>query len=366
MEIIFYFCISLVAYPYTLHPLLLFCWSRFCQPVRPAGAEDRLPALTILIPAYNEEACIADKIRNVLAADYPRQQLEIVVANDGSTDRTLDILDKLSKDYPIKIKNFSKNIGKINVLNAVLPSLGESIVVHTDASAMLRPDALRRLAVYFADPAVGAVSGLYRLRPAGASEAREDFYWKLETAMKAWEARIDSTLGAHGALYALRANLFAPLPPGTINDDFLIPIGIRRQGYRVLYEPQAISEDEEGLTTGFGRRVRIMRGNWQQLHLLGDLLNPPQPWLLFFFTGRKLLRLIAPFFMALALACHVSLLGTPFWNGLMVLHVLFYLMGMAGFPRPVLLYAPHYFLSIQAAGLVAVWQILRGRQTRWR
>jgi len=161
---------------------------------------------------------------------------------------------------------------------------------------MLAKDSLKHLISNFADPRVGAVSGVYRVVNKGRANlgAQEDLYWKYETFLKMHEARIGGLTGAHGSLYAIRKTLY-PFPAvGTINDDFVIPTSVLRQGFRIAYETKAVSYEEAEEMEGFGRRVRISAGNVEQLREAKALLWPPRPLALFCFLSHKGGRLLVP------------------------------------------------------------------------
>ena len=174
------------------------------------------------------------------------------------------------------------------------------------------PDSVRRLVENFADPSVGAASGRYRVvKPNEVNiGASEDLYWKYEAFLKTQESRLASTLGAHGHLHAIRKELY-PFPPAeTINDDYVIPLSVLGRGFRAVYEPAAVVFEEAREMTGFGRRVRIVAGNLQQLRHLGQFLSPCQPLPLLFFLSHKVVRLFVPFAMLTALAANLCLMGS--------------------------------------------------------
>jgi len=255
--------------------------------------------VSLLIPAYNEEAHIEQKLRNSLALDYPRERLEIVVASDGSTDRT-NVIVKQFQGQGIRLLEMRDNIGKSAMLTRTVPLLKGEVVVFSDTSSELEPGALRAVVRNFADPRVGCVSGLYRLK--GAEDLRaqgEGLYWRYETFIKQQESRLHSILGAHGAFYAIRRHLFEALAGSLINDDYLIPMQIVAQGYRAVYEPAAVSWERElaSVEGEFARRRRIAAGNCQQIVELRHLLDPTRGWVAFSFFSHKVLRTLAPLFM---------------------------------------------------------------------
>lgn len=369
MRALFWISAVLVVYPYLIYPALLAVLRRVApRPPRKAPIE---PTVSVLVAAFNEEDVIAAKIENSLALDYPADRLEIVVASDGSTDDTNAIAARYADGTRVRLLAFPDNRGKLAALNDVIPQLTGEIVVFSDASSMLRPESIRVLLASFADPAVGAVSGAYVVRnPAqSALGKQEDFYWRFETSLKAAEAELSSTLGAHGALYAIRRELY-PFPQrSVINDDFVIPLRIVARGYRAVYEPGAVAVEEAHEMEGFRRRVRITRGNIQQLRELPRLLMPPRPVPLFFFVSHKAMRLLVPPAMITCLVANLLLPGSPLYRLLLAGQLAFYALALGGavFPlRPRLLRLPYYFAMVNAAFLVALFErAVRRGQVAW-
>lgn len=363
-EALFWLSLATCIYVYAGYPALLVAMAAlFRRPVRKAPVE---PSVSLVIPAYNEEKVIEAKIHNVLALDYPPEKLEIVVVSDGSTDRTNAIAARYAATGRLRLAAYPANRGKLAALNDAVPGLRGEIVVFSDAASMLRPDALRQLVRCFADPRVGAVSGLYRVHNAEAAElgAQEDFYWKYETFLKRLEAELHSIIGAHGALYAIRRDLYPFPPPGIINDDYVIPVRILQKGYRVYYETRAVASEEAHEMRGFSRRVRIMTGNFQQLSELPALLWPPRPFPLFFFLSHKAARLVVPFAMIALAVSNVFLLGHPFYDAAFLAQASFYaavLLGALLPAAPRLLRLPYYFSLINAAAFLGVYYALIAR-----
>jgi poly-beta-1,6-N-acetyl-D-glucosamine synthase len=367
-QIIFWCATSLVAYVYLGYPIvLLLLRPLFHRPVKKQFCE---PFVSLLIPAYNEIRVIREKIRNSLQLDYPADRLEVVVVSDGSTDGTAEAAQTLADGTRVRVLAFPKNRGKILAMNDAVPQLKGEIILFSDASAMLMPDSVRELVANFHDACVGAVSGIYQVKktddtPIGNSE---QLYWKYETFLKTQEAALDSILGGHGHLHAIRKDLYSYPPPGTINDDYVISVRVLSQGYRAVYEPKAVGWEEASEMAGFGRRVRIMAGNVQQLREIPRLFRRPLP--LFFFLSHKLGRLLVPFAMIAGLAATAFLLDEPFYRWLFVLQVSFYALAVAGalFPlKPKILRISHYFCMINLAALVGVYHALRGgRGMAWK
>jgi poly-beta-1,6-N-acetyl-D-glucosamine synthase len=325
------------------------------------------PFISLLIPAYNEDDVIARKIENSLALDYPAELLEIVVASDGSKDRTVETAQSLADGQRVRVLAFPENRGKVATLNASIPQLRGEIVVFSDAPAMLFPNSVRRLIENFADPAVGAVSGLYKIVKADEVDVgkSEDFYWKYETFLKIQESQVASTLGGHGHLHAIRKDLYPYPPAGTINDDYIIPVSVLAKGYRAVYEPTAVVYEEAHEMTGFGRRIRIMAGNIQQMREIRGLLHPLRPLALFFFLSHKVSRLLVPFAMVVALIANLFLLGSRFYLAIFCAQLVFYLLAALGtvWPlRPKILMLPFYFSMINAATFFGFYHALTQRR----
>jgi cellulose synthase/poly-beta-1,6-N-acetylglucosamine synthase-like glycosyltransferase len=301
------------------------------------------PFVSLLIPAYNEEAYIEEKVRNSLALDYPKDKLEIVVASDGSTDRTNEIVRRY-ESQGVRLIAMRDNIGKSAMLTRTAPLLKGELVVFSDASVELEPQAVRRIVRSFADPTVGCVSGLYRLKGSGDLRRQgEGLYWTYETFIKRQESRLHSILGAHGACYAIRARLFERLAGGAINDDYMIPMRIVAQGCRAVYDPEAVAWEREAVSVRgeFARRRRIASGNCQQMVELRGMLSPRYGWVAFSFFSHKVLRTLAPLFL-------IALLISSAW-----------------LPSPAGVFAIACQLAFYASAWVGYLCQRRGRMVRW-
>jgi poly-beta-1,6-N-acetyl-D-glucosamine synthase len=374
IQILFWLCVATPLYAYAGYPLTLLILRRLFH--RDVKKADIAPRVSLLVPAYNERSNIERKIRNSLALDYPSDCLDIVIACDGSRDGTPQLAKAVAQSEEaggrVRVLDFPVNRGKIMTLNSAVAEIDAEIIVFSDASAILNGDALRTLVRNFADPKVGAVSGKYTvIKPHEVNiGASEDFYWKYETFLKTQEAQLSSTLGGHGHLHAIRRELYPFPPPGTINDDYIIHASVIAKGWRAVYEPEAVIREEAHEMTGFGRRVRIMAGNIQQLREIKPLLKPFRPMPLFFFLCHKGLRLAVPFAMLGALICNLFLLNRPLYALLFTLQVMFYLMAIGGSIvrlRPKFLMLPYYFSMINAATFLGAYHASTGlRRMRWK
>ncbi len=308
MTLIFWVSLTVLIYIYIGYPLLVWIcarvWGRLPQ------RSSILPLVSLVIPAYNEALYIEGKLRNSLNLDYPKDRLEVVVASDGSTDETEAIVKRF-RPFGVRLVSMVQNIGKSAMLNRVMGFLSGEIVVFSDASTELAANAIRFLMRSFADPKVGCVSGKYHLKQVKDLRSQgEGLYWRYETFIKEQESRLHSILGAHGACYAIRKRLFQPLENASINDDYLIPMRIVAQGYRAVYEPEAMAWEEESTSMEgeFSRRRRIAAGNCQQIVALRSLLSLRHGWVVFCFFSHKVLRSFAPVFLGILI---LSSFGLP-------------------------------------------------------
>jgi glycosyltransferase involved in cell wall biosynthesis len=363
-RLLFWISAALVVYIYFGYPLLLWVLPFFFRTsFRTKSIE---PSVSLLVAAYNEAAVIGAKIQNALSLDYPGQQLEIVVASDGSTDTTCQVVRSFTEAAAgrVRLLDFPENRGKVATLNDAIPHLTGEIVAFSDASSMLAPDSLRQLVQYFADPRIGGVSGVYRVLKKDQSRlgAQEDFYWKYETFLKVQEAKLGGFTGAHGSLYAIRREQY-PFPASdTINDDFIIPMRIQERGYRIAYEPAAVAYEEAHEMEGFSRRVRITAGNIEQLREIKSLLWPPRPISLFCLLSHKAGRLLVPLALVLLAAVNLMLWRDPVYRFLLWGQIVFYGLAVLGAwvrLKPSFLRLPYYFCMINSAFFVWIYHALR-------
>jgi cellulose synthase/poly-beta-1,6-N-acetylglucosamine synthase-like glycosyltransferase len=370
---IFWLSALLAVYVYAGYPVLLAFLRRVAK--RPVAKAPIEPKVSLLVAAYNEADVIEEKIRNALALDYPAEKLEIAIACDGPKDGTTQIAQRVANEIGqgrVRVFAYPVNRGKLYALNDTIPHLTGDLVAFSDASSMLAPDSMRTLVANFADATVGAASGVYRvLRGDEATLGKqEDFYWKYETYLKLAEADVGSILGCHGSLYAIRRALYPFPKPGTINDDYVIPMRILSRGYRVAYEPGAVAFEEAHEMGGFSRRVRIMTGNFEQLREMKALISPLRPGPLFFFLSHKAGRLVVPIAMLAMLISNLFLLDRPFYRVLFGLQLGFYalvLLGALVALKPKILRLPYYFCMINAAAFLGMYHALRGgRSLAWK
>jgi cellulose synthase/poly-beta-1,6-N-acetylglucosamine synthase-like glycosyltransferase len=289
-----------------------------------------------VVVAYNEADRIAARIDNLLAMDYPADRLEVLIASDGSTDETV-AQARRSEGARVTVLAFTGRRGKAAVLNTVVPSLRGDIVVFADARQRFDQTTLRALVENFADPTVGAVSGELVLAtcagtgPAGRGTA---VYWRYEKFIRSTEGRTDSTVGATGAIYAIRRALFEPIPDDTILDDVVIPLRIIRRGFRVLFEPRARAYDCASATARqeLARKARTLAGTFQLFARERWIWNPRRNRLWFETMSHKALRLALPLLHVMLLVASSAAAGRDgVYGWALAAQMLFYTAAVAGF-----------------------------------
>jgi cellulose synthase/poly-beta-1,6-N-acetylglucosamine synthase-like glycosyltransferase len=306
IEAVFWTSLLAAGYVYVGYPLVLAVWSRLApRPVRRSGWE---PAVSVVIVVHNERDTIERKIDNCLCLDYPREKVQVVVSLDGPTDGT-DVLVR-QRELPIDVVASSRHQGKAAALNRAVAAATGDIVVFCDARQRVDTGALRELVANFADPTVGAVTGELVLVADDGAEAADGvgLYWRYEKALRAMESRIHSTVGATGALYAIRRQLFVPLPEETILDDVMVPLRVVLGGRRIVWEPRAKAYDRVcPPELEFQRKVRTLAGNFQLVALMPQVLRPWRNPIFVQFLSHKVGRLLVPYCLVLLFASNLLL-----------------------------------------------------------
>lgn len=345
LEVIFWGSVFLVFYTYLAYPVLLVVASGLVQSFRDTQyiltkTERRMrsrhehPSVGVIVSAYNEEKHIQQRIENLLAQHYPPDKLKIYIGSDGSTDDTARIVRTFT-DPRIVFFDFQENRGKISVLNDLVGSAEDPILVFTDANTEYTPNALLMLVRHFADRSVGAVCGDLNLVDPATGDNKDGLYWKWERVLKFHESKLHALLGANGAIYAIQRELYKPLPEDTIVDDFTIVMNIALAGYQVKYDPEAVAIEEVPpyLKDEYKRRVRIGTGNYQSFFRLLRVFHPKHKWLVFTFLSHKALRWFAPHLMIVALLSNLLLLPTPLYAALFASQCALYLLCFVGYKQ---------------------------------
>ena len=371
LDVAFFSFLFLVFHTYVGYPLLLMVWGmgKSATPVRVYAN----PKVTIVIAAWNEARHIAARIDNCLQQIYPSEMLEIVVVSDGSTDETSSIVRSFASKG-VSLVELETRMGKAVALNVGVAAAHGEIVVFADARQSFSPTAVRELVANFADALVGAVSGelILESNSAGPTAEGVGLYWTIEKWIRQKEAAIDSIVGATGAIYAIRRDLFEALPPGTILDDLLTPMRIVMQGYRVVFEGRALAFDRvaHDYSSEFKRKVRTLAGNYQAISFCPRLMKPWANRIFLQFVSHKVFRLIAPIALVGLFVTNAVHLGGWF-TIFMALQITGYSLAIVGWwlnrvgVRERLTGAAFTFCLLNYASLMGAVQFLKAEVVQW-
>jgi len=327
----------LLAYTWVGYPAFLWILRQMFG--RPPLREKREPAISIsvIVAAYNEEGRIADKLDDCLALDYPADRLEILVASDGSTDRTDAIVQEFAeRDSRIRLVRSAGRAGKSGVQNLAVEQARGEILLFTDAETRTQPILLRQIAEDFSDPRVGMVAPtVYFASAEGAVSKGQGAYWRFELFLRQLESDLGILATASGSAFAMRRTLFRPIPP-QYGDDCVLPLDVRSHGYTVVQDPRIIVTDQMPHTIGgeLRARVRMTARNWTGILSRSGLLNflryPGTAWGL---VSHKFLRWMTPFFLATMFLMNFLLALQGRLVPLFLLQGCFYLAALVGWWR---------------------------------
>jgi cellulose synthase/poly-beta-1,6-N-acetylglucosamine synthase-like glycosyltransferase len=376
MKLLFWASFGLVVYVYFGYPVLVDVLSRLRKAARDSGPGlPALPRVTVLIPAHNEERWIARKIENTLALEYPSRLLQVLVASDGCTDKTVEIAGRYA-EQGVEVNHLAERRGKTATLNRVVPEARGDIILLTDCNALLPPETVQLLVPHFQDPRVGCVTGERVCVPTGSSASKgEGLYWRYEAWIKDSESKLGSCLGSNGQVLAVRKALFPQIP--VIGDDFYVPMKILiSNGAQVRFEPRAKALIPAAANLGLEleRKVRSHVSLFRDLPYLKEGLNPWSSWIWWRFLSHHVLRLFVPFGLLMALLSSAFL-----WRVAAVYRVItigqgvFYGAAATGYVlarwglRSRIVYVPFYFVFANLGVLLAWVRWARGKhQYAWQ
>jgi biofilm PGA synthesis N-glycosyltransferase PgaC len=354
LEACFWICAAGVAYAYVGYPLVLLCAAKLRpRPVNRAKVEQP-PRVSIVVAAYNEAALIARRRDELVALlDVEGVEGELLIVSDGSTDRTAEAACDGAGDK-VRVIELSHNVGKAEALTRAVAAASGDIVV-------------------FDDPQVGGVSGDLCLDSEAGVTSGVGLYWRYEKAVRKLESRVHSTVGATGAISAVRRSLFRPIPPRTILDDVYWPLHVVMQGYRVTHDESACAFDRlpSRAKDEFRRKVRTLSGNFQLVARAPAILLPWRNPVCFQFLSHKLLRLAVPWLLIAMLVTSLFLPGHMF-RAALVAQVACYALALAGLHHSIASHAriasaAASFLVLNAAAWMSFWVWVLGRcETSWK
>jgi cellulose synthase/poly-beta-1,6-N-acetylglucosamine synthase-like glycosyltransferase len=371
-QAVFWIAMAALLYVYVGYPVLLAMLRPFGR--RAVRSGDLEPTVCLFVAANDEAEVINAKVQNSLALDYPAARLSIVVASDGSVDRTNEIVRSYAASG-VRLLEFHERRGKIATINDGIRSVDSEIVVFSDANTFLDRAAIRALTRNFADESVGAVSGdVILVGDRAALGKSEDLYYRYERWLQQAESEMGSMLGVDGALYAIRRTLFQAPPADTILDDMAIPMAVVRAGHRVVFEPGAVAHERGSETAAeeFTRKVRVVAGAVQFLLRRDSSVPPSRFQVLAALISHKALRWMSPVFTVLAFWASIVLAPTStFFLAATLAQAAFLVLGVLGCIPAIRRVSPfglaHYFWLVQAAAAIGFVRGLFGWQSvAWR
>lgn len=372
MSEIFWTSFFFILYTYLGYPLYLWMLTKVAR--KNTAKAENFPTVSVVVAAHNEERNIAARLDNLILQDYPADKYEIIIVSDGSTDGTSQVVQSY-QSVGVRLIELSESHGKAVALNFGVAAATGKIIVFTDSRQQFKPGTVRELAANFSDSTVGCVSGELIFIEDVESQIRVEMgaYWKYEKMIRRMESSTGSVVGATGAIYAIRRDLYQPLPEGTILDDVLTPMRIIMKGYRTVFDgdAQALDIISKNTQQEWRRKVRTLAGNWQLLSLESKLLLPLRNPLFFRFLLHKLFRLLVP------LAMILIFLGSVFSEGRIFLiatlsQVFFYALAFSGACIPAmrnfrLANLSYFFLVMNLAAVAGFWRwISGGCATAWK
>lgn len=360
----------ILGYTYFGYPVLIVLLAKFF-PLRLEYPDAVQPAVSVLIPVYNGEAFIKDKLESLLGQSYPSEKLEILLCSDCSEDGTDELLGKYERNFPEQVRGFrmDERSGKPAILNRLRREAMGEVLLMTDIRQPLEPDCVARLVACLATPSVGVAGGQLLLR----GKTGAGLYWMYEKKIRLSESAFRSVTGVSGSLYVVAAADMLDMPSDTILDDVWVPSLQLLKGRRVVLVPEAVAWDEAmGDGREFGRKIRTLAGNYQLMARLPALLSPLRNPVWFEFVSHKVLRLLCPWAL---LALLVSSTMLVFEAGesmdsllvgaarvLLVGQIAFYLLALVGEKGGKMGRLARTFFVLNTAAVIGLWRYLRGRQ----
>lgn len=376
MEILFWLSLVVVFYAFLGYGILIYLLvlvkRQPHQQTKP-GSVPFEPAVSLVIPCYNEAHILKEKVQNCFQLDYPSSLLQIYFITDGSTDGFREVL----RDYPETILlHEDQRGGKTAAENRAMLFIKTPIVVFSDANTMLNRQAIQNIVRHFEDEKVGCVSGEKRVKVEekdSASSAGEGIYWKYESLLKRLDSEWHTAVGAAGELVAFRTDLYEVLPEDTILDDFMQSMLIAAKGYKIVYEPEAyaVETGSASIKEEMKRKIRISAGGWQSIQRLWNKITPAKdPFLYFQYISHRVLRwTVTPFLLILLFLLNIFLWEVHWiYQALMIGQLVFYLAAVAGYLlenrsiRLKLFFVPFYFCMMNYAVILGLIRFLNNSQ----
>jgi len=387
LKLVFWSALALLVYTFVGYGIILYIMVRIKRIFKGKPElitdipDDRLPEVTFIVPAYNEEDWIEDKIDNTVAFEYPKDKIRFFFVTDGCSDRTPEIIrdSPVLKNYNFRLFHEDSRKGKITAVERIMKYVETPITIYTDANTVVNKMAIKNIVRHYFNPKVGAVAGEKRIfvnKKAAANSAGEGFYWKYESNLKRLDSELFSVVGAAGELFSIRTKLFEAVPSDTIIEDFYMTLRIAEKGYKVAYEPMAYAEETSSASVKeeLKRKIRIAAGGLQAVSRLTPLLNPFKYGLLTFqYVSHRVLRwTLAPIALPISLITNVLLVvltNSPLFTYLLIAQVLFYFAASVGYLlekkelKIKAFFVPYYFCIMNYAVYRGFFRFIGGKQS---
>jgi cellulose synthase/poly-beta-1,6-N-acetylglucosamine synthase-like glycosyltransferase len=345
--VVFWASLALLAWTHVLYPLVARLLARVAA--RRVRAADIEPTVAVIVAAYNEEPVIARRIENLLAQDYPKDKLQVVVSSDASTDRT----EEIAQAFPaVQVVSNPKG-GKVAAQDRAVRETDSEIVAFSDANCTWAPDALRTLVRAFADPDVAYVCGQLRILDADGGN-KEGLYWRYEMGVRGAESQLGSITGGNGSIYALRRSDYVEVDP-RFGHDLSLPYLMVQRGRRAVYEPAAHAFEKPTPTneTEYRRKVRMFEHCWL-IVLRGKMLRRLGPVYFLEIVSHRLLRYGSGILHVLLLAASIALVAHGWiYDAVLVAQLLLFAGALVGVG------IARYYTLVSWATLVALVNYLR-------
>jgi len=370
---LFWLMAGLIVYGYIGYPLVIATFAKLFK--EPVLQKEITPSVDLLICAYNEEEVIEEKILNCIEIDYPADKLRIIIASDGSEDKTNQIVEKYAAQHPqLVFYPYPKRCGKIGVINKTVHQLVNEIVVFSDANTMYKPDAIKKLVRKFHDPSVGGVSAdVILVNDETQFGEGESAYYRYERWVQRNESFTGSIVGADGGMYAIRRELFLPPSSNVILDDLVISLNVVRQGYRLVYEKSALAYElnVNSSKSEFLRRSRVIAGGVQVLKQREGIPLLSQTVMVFKYLSHKVLRWILPLCLVAILLLNIRIVvggNNPLYGATLAVQIMFYVSALMGHlykskGESKVLELPYYFCLSNSAALYGLYKGVFNKQS---
>ncbi len=358
MQIIFFILFVLIITHYIGFGLFVLVAATLVGKKHKSNLE-RLPSVSFIVAAYNEEKVIREKIENDLLLDYPKDKIELIIVSDGSNDKTAEIANSYAHKGVVSLHK-PERAGKTAALNRAIAQAKNEILVFSDANSMFQKDAIKKLVAHFADESIGGVCGQKTVLTNKERKASlgDNLYWKYESRLKQAESHLGSIPTADGEIFAMRKALYKEVDAKIINDDQVITLNILKQGKRVIYEKNAISYEEASISLkdDFNVKARMVYGGIQIMSLFKEELNPFKSWFGLQFFFHKTLRYFMWLLLILIFVSNLIIVNQHlFYKIFFSLQVAFYLLAIFGEilgklgKVPTLFYIPNYYCTVNIA-----------------